>query len=218
MNRNTIAKTGMVPGNTSLITDIYPMQVKKMERVMREGAGTSKPVMKITGVFQKADVKNENGRIYPREVLASAVQQLQEDVTHRRVMGEFDHPQDAKIHLANVSHLITKVWMEGKYIYGEAEVLEEMPCGKMLGALLRSGVQVGISSRGVGDMETVMEGQEECYKVCDGYSIVTWDIVAEPSVQEAVMSVMESRNRRRQQKKTPADNIVRELNNWLKGR
>lgn len=103
---------------------------------------------------------------------------------------------DAKIHLDRLSHVITKVWMESKYVYGVAEVLEEMPCGKMLGALLRAKVQVGISSRGVGDLEVVNEGTEsQHYKVCKGYQIVTWDVVGEPSVQEAVLSVMESRNR-----------------------
>lgn len=105
---------------------------------------------------------------------------------------------DAKIHLDRVSHLITKLWMEGDYVYGEAEVISGTDQGKNLTALLEAGVRIGISSRGVGDMEVVNEGMEdEKYIVQPGYRFVTFDVVGEPSIEEAVMSVMESRNKKR---------------------
>lgn len=189
---------------------------------MSESKGLEgRPVLKITGVFQRADHRNQNGREYPLEVIAEAVKSIQEDVTKRAVMGEFDHPSDAKIHLDRVSHVITKLWMEGKYVYGVAEVLEDMPCGKMLATLLKSKVQVGISSRGVGDMEVVSEAAGQFYKVQPGYQFVTWDIVGEPSVSEAVMHVMESRNRiptRANRSIDPKKALVKELDGWLKGR
>ncbi len=129
---------------------------------------------------------------------------------------------DAKIHLDRVSHVITKIWMEGKYVYGVAEVIEDMPCGAMLAALIRNKVQIGISSRGVGDMEIVSEGQNQIQKVMPGFRIVTWDIVGEPSVKQAVMNVMENHNRiqtRTQRTKvTPQVELVKEVNNWLRGK
>jgi hypothetical protein len=133
-------------------------------------------------------------------------------------MGEFDHPQDAKIHMDRVSHLMTKVWMEGKNVLGELEVLEEMPCGQMLSALVRAGVTVGISSRGIGDMKpTMTESMQEAYEVLPGYRFVTWDTVAEPSVKEAELSVMESKQRMLSQKKQIEQALLAELSKHLRG-
>lgn len=219
VNRGLIRQTGQIPGYLNLFQDSYPLKVLETS-VVTEGVG-GRPVMKVTGIFQKADERNANGREYPYKVLAKAVNEIQEDIAKRAIMGEFDHPTDAKIHLDRVSHIITKVWMEGKYVYGNAEVLTDMPCGAMLGALLRNKVQVGISSRGVGDMETVNEGQQETQRVLDGYQFVTWDMVAEPSVTEAVMSVMESKDRKVITRKVrasidPEAELVRQIDAWLK--
>ena len=219
--RSSVAQTGIIPNGYRLITDTMPLVVKDVKSVVSEGIGGKEAVMKITGIFQKADDKNQNGRVYPRSVLESAVKSLQEDLPSRSIMGEFDHPADAKIHLDRVSHLITNIWMEGKYVYGEAEVLEKMPYGQQLSALLKSGVQVGISSRGVGDMEIVNEGlQDESYVVQEGYEFVTWDVVGEPSVQEATMSVMENKNRLmtrgRARKINPEAALKHEISEWLK--
>lgn len=220
INRGLIRQTGQIPDNLRFIQDVYPFKVLDTKSTFSEAAGTAgKPVLKITGVFQKADEGNQNGREYPFSVISQAVKDIQEDVSSRAVMGEFDHPQDAKIHLDRVSHLITKLWMEGKYVYGVAEVLEDMPCGKMLSALLKNKVQIGISSRGVGDMEQINEGADARFRVMPGYQFVTWDIVGEPSVKEAVMHMMESRNRlvtRATRNIDPKKAIVSELNKWLR--
>lgn len=200
IDRDVIARTGSVPSGYRLIQDTYPLQVRDIKQVVNEATGSKKPVLRITGVFQKADEQNQNGRIYPVGILREAVEALQEDLPKRGIMGEYDHPSDAKIHLDRVSHLITKVWMEGRLVYGEAEVIEGTDCGRNLAALLRSGVQVGISSRGVGDMEVVNENMDdEHYVVQEGYRFVTWDVVGEPSVHEATLSVMESKNRNNKQ-------------------
>lgn len=212
--RQTVGKTGILPNNVNLIQDITPLKVRKIEQVIKEGVDGDKSVLRMTGIFQKADKKNENGRIYPYSVLREAVDGVQEDVRNRRVVGEYEHPKGAKINLDRISHVITKVWMENKYVYGEAEVIEDMPCGKMLAALLKNDVQIGISSRGVGDMETVMEGQEELQRVCDGYAFVTWDAVHSPSVSDAVMTVMEGRDVQLLTSKRKI--LVSEIDNWLK--
>ena len=107
---------------------------------------------KLKGVYQKSDTPNGNKRVYPRAVLESAVHSVNEDVLGRRMLGELDHPDDAKIHLDKVSHLITKLEMTPSgEVYGEAEVLPTAN-GKILESLLRSGVKLGISSRGFGSV------------------------------------------------------------------
>lgn len=196
-----VSQTGVVPDGLSLITDSRPLHIVK-RKVLKEDVNGNPSVMRLTGIFQRADEKNANGRIYPYDTLKSAVKNLQEAVGDRRVMGEFDHPPDAKIHLDRVSHLLTRIWMEGKVVYGEMEVINDdrCPCGSMLACLIERNVQVGISSRGVGDMEvTHLAEGEEAYEVQPGFNFVTFDAVAEPSVEGTQLMVMESRQREKQQ-------------------
>jgi len=175
------------------IQDTFPFVIKRQVNVMSEDLnGVKRRVIRIGGQFQHAGQPNANGRIYPRNVLEEAVNNLQEDIKSRRILGEYDHPPDAKIHLDRVSHLITKLWMEGDKVFGEAEVLANTLCGAQLKALLENKINVGISSRGVGDMETTMFEGEEYYKVMPGYSFVTFDMVAEPSVRGSYMNVLSS--------------------------
>jgi len=185
----------------SVIQDAMPLKVVDVSRIISEDdAGVSRPALRLTGIFQRADDINTNGRVYPLGVLKEAVESIQDQINGRAIMGEFDHPKDAKIHMDRVSHLLTKLWLEGKIVYGQIEVLEEMPCGKMLKVLIESNVQVSVSSRGVGDMKTKgLEEGKEAYEVLPGYQLVTFDAVAEPSVTGTQLSVMESRERAAQQ-------------------
>lgn len=183
--------------------------------------GKKIPAMRLAGRFQYGGRANSNGRIYESEVLRHAVSEIQEDVKSRRVLGEFDHPPDAKIHLDRVSHLLTKLWMEGNEVLGELEILEKTTHGAQLKALVESGVTIGISSRGVGDMEATMVEGQEFYKVMPGFTFVTFDVVAEPSVQGSYLNVMESRDRLLKDKriaetfKNKERNIVSEIHNYL---
>lgn len=217
INRRLIAETGDIPAGMRLIRDSFPFKVVDTKNIVSEDAhGREMPVMKVTGLFQLGDTQNANGRIYPTaEVLAPAVRAIQEDVSRRAVMGEFDHPSDAKIHLDRVSHLLTKVWLEGKKVYGEAEILHRQPCGAALRGLFEHKVQVGISSRGVGDMEMVERNGQELYHVMPGYAFVTWDAVAEPSVGGAILNIQESINRRIKPLKSQLTKIGEEAYNQL---
>ena len=195
ISRRTVSQTGST-GFHQLICDSAPLRILHKNRVMIEDVhGEKHPVIRIGGQFQRAGLPNANGRIYPRTILEQAVREVQEDIKARRVLGEFDHPPDAKIHLDRVSHLITKLWMEGDVVFGECEILEHTEHGRQLKALLEANVNIGISSRGVGDMESTIYEGEEYYQVMPGYTFVTFDIVAEPSVRGSYMSVLESRNR-----------------------
>lgn len=225
-NRSTIAETGIIPAGMQLIRDTFPFEVIDVKNTIKEGAnGREEATMRISGLIQNGDTENANGRFYStRDVLTPAVRSIQEELSNRAVPGEFDHPSDAKIHLDRVSHLMTKVWMDGKKVLGEAEVLHRLPCGAMLRGLFEHKVRVGISSRGVGDMEMVEHNGHEVYRVMPGYSFVTWDVVAEPSVKGAILNIQESMTRRlkpiHQQKKlfseeTYQNLLVKEINEFF---
>lgn len=193
-DRRVIAETGVIPAGMKLIRDTHEFKILDKKSAIREDKnGNGIPVLRVTGLIQMGDTSNGNGRYYStNEVLAPAVKQIQEDIKARAVLGEFDHPSDAKIHLDRVSHLMTNVWMEGRKVFGEAEILHKLPCGACLRGLFEHKVRVGISSRGVGDMEVVSEGNgQESYRVLPGYTFVTWDAVAEPSVNGAILNIQE---------------------------
>jgi hypothetical protein len=191
-NRGLTAQTGFMPEGTQLLQDVWPLKIVDTKQVIGEGALGGVPLTRVTGIFQIADDLNANGRIYPRPVVREAVEAIQEDLSNRSVWGEFDHPADAKIHLERISHLLTKIWMEGKNVYGEAEIIDELPFGQQLKTLIKRG-RIGISSRGIGDMDVRDQGGQEIYTVTEGYRFVTWDAVAEPSVTGAILHICEGK-------------------------
>lgn len=192
-----------VDAGVKVFSDQNEFEVLDSRKVIVEERGQKVKRTRLTGVIQKCDELNENRRRYGSGVLKEAVDAIQDNLQSRRVLGELDHPSDAKIHIDRVSHLMSKVWMEDKRVMGEVEVLDKLPCGKILMGLIESNIPVSISSRGVGDMEPIVTENfgEEAYEVLPGYRFVTWDIVAEPSVTEAQLSVMESIQRRSRDKK-----------------
>ena len=105
----------------------------------------------LTGVMQRADEQNGNGRVYPYETLVREIENCKKLVNERRALGELDHPDDSVINLKNASHLVTDIWMDGKNAMGKIEVLDT-PSGKILKSLVDSGVKLGISSRGLGSV------------------------------------------------------------------
>lgn len=189
----------LTSNNIKIMSDQNDFEVLDSRKVIVEDRGQKVKRTRLTGIIQKCDQLNENRRRYSTAVLKEAVGAIQENLNSRRVLGELDHPSDAKIHIDRVSHLMTKVWMEDKKVLGEVEVLDKLPCGQILAGLIESNIPVCISSRGVGDMEPIVTENfgEEAYEVMPGYRFVTWDIVAEPSVSEAQLSVMESLQRKK---------------------
>jgi len=132
----------------------------------------------MKGIFIQGGVKNANERIYPVSEIESAVQTLNEQITDgHSVLGEVDHPDDLKINLDRVSHMITQMWMDGANGFGKLKILPT-PMGQLVATMLESGVKLGVSSRGSGNVDD-MSG-----KVSD-FEIVTVDIVAQPSAPNA---------------------------------
>ena len=140
-----------------------------------EGNGKS---LYMKGIFIQGGVKNANERVYPVSEIESAVQTLNEQITSGySVLGEVDHPDDLKINLDRVSHMITSMWMDGANGFGKLKILPT-PMGGLVKTMLESGVKLGVSSRGSGNVND-LDG-----RVSD-FEIVTVDIVAQPSAPNA---------------------------------
>ena len=137
----------------------------------------------LVGVCQKSGTKNGNGRVYNKDTLGREIKKYQHAIKERRSLGELDHPDDSVINLKNASHLVTKMWWEGDSVMGKIEVLDT-PAGNILKALVKSGVKLGISSRGLG---TVKESNGVTM-VEDDFQLICFDIVSEPSTPGAYLS------------------------------
>jgi hypothetical protein len=144
--------------------------------------------LKIRGVFQRADAKNQNGRIYPYKVLDRAIQEVNESLSSRNMFGELDHPSDQSptVSLKNVSHVVTTLRFNGNDLIGEAVVFDDpgpsgTPGGRLLGALIRNNCTVGISSRGYGAVNNSYDGSS----IVEDYKLVTFDCVHDPSTHKA---------------------------------
>jgi hypothetical protein len=145
--------------------------------VESEGEGSKKSLY-MKGIFIQGGVKNANERVYPVSEIETAVQTLNEQIaTGHSVLGEVDHPDDLKINLDRVSHMITSMWMDGANGFGKLKILPT-PMGQLVATMLDSGVKLGVSSRGSGNVNDY-DG-----KVSD-FEIVTVDIVAQPSAPNA---------------------------------
>ena len=136
----------------------------------------------MRGILQKANTLNQNGRVYPIEILQREVRNYQKFIAENRALGELDHPDSSVVELKNASHIVREAYMEGDICYGSVEILDT-PSGKILKSLVDSGVTLGISSRGVGS--TRKEGDYQV--VQDDFQLICWDFVTEPSTPGAFM-------------------------------
>ena len=164
--------------------------------------------MILSGIMQKADHVNGNGRVYPHKVLMKEIKNYSKLVKERRALGELDHPEDSVINLRNASHLVTDIWMEDKDVKGKIKVLDT-PSGKVLQELVRANVNVGISSRGMGSV-TESNGQT---MVEDDFQLICFDMVSEPSTPGAFM--MKEAKDYKNEVFTKSDRINRLLNEVL---
>ena len=146
--------------------------------------------LRFKGIFSEAERPNGNKRVYTRNLLEREVKKLQGQIGDRRLLGELDHPSDEIVHLGNVSHVITKLSLQGNHVMGEGEVLNT-PAGKVLSELLKAGVKLGISSRGTGSVDLDESGSH--YLVGENYNMITFDMVSEPSSQDAFPALAESK-------------------------
>ena len=144
----------------------------------------------IDGIFMQAEQKNRNGRVYPKKTLMNEVQRYNNEyVKTNRAMGELGHPDGPQLNLERVSHLIKELRVDGNDIYGRAKILDT-PYGKIVKDLVKEGVKIGVSSRGMGSLKQV-NGVNE---VQEDFNLAAVDIVADPSAPNAfVEGIMEGK-------------------------
>ena len=198
--------------NKQLLVDVRPFDISrtKIDESIKENGGR----LVVKGVLQRAESKNQNGRIYPREVLMKEVQKYSEQqVTERRALGELDHPDSSVVNLNNASHNVLEMHWDGDDLLGTVEVLST-PAGNILKELFKSGIKLGISSRGLGSVETIKEDNDgQTVQVQPDFELIAFDFVSNPSTHGAFMRpVNES-----VQKNTPQSNIEGILNSIMRG-
>lgn len=139
----------------------------------------------VKGILQRAGVKNQNGRVYPKDVLVREAKKYEENfIKERRAIGELDHPESSVVNLKNVSHNIVEVHWENEDLIGTVEVLPT-PNGNILRELFRSNIRLGISSRGLGTVKKSMH--EDADFVQDDFELIAFDFVSNPSTRGAFM-------------------------------
>ena len=194
-----------------LLTEYRPFKVKK--QLVEQSIKTDKPLI-VSGILQRAEAKNQNGRVYPSDILKREVQNyINGPIKESRATGELDHPESSIINLQNVSHNITEIWWKGKDVMGKVQILDT-PAGKILKELFRNEITVGISSRGMGSVEeNVSEGTVE---VQGDFELICFDFVSTPSTHGAFMSpksdsIQEGKTKPSEYKYHKVNNIVRDI-------
>ena len=173
--------------NKKLLVDVRTFDVsrEKIDESIKENNGK----LIVKGVLQRAESKNQNGRVYPREVLLKEVSKyLEEQVSERRALGELDHPESSVVNLNNASHNVIEMHWKGDDLLGTVEVLST-PAGNILKELFKSGIKLGISSRGLGSVEPVNEknGEDGTVEVQPDFELIAFDFVSNPSTHGAFM-------------------------------
>ena len=164
-----------------VLIDVLPFEFKKSS--LNESYADGKMV--VTGVLQRADAKNQNGRVYPEDILKREADKYMDNfVKQRRAMGELDHPESSVVNLKNVSHNIIDMGWDNKDLVGTVEILPT-PSGNILKDLLKAGILLGISSRGLGSVKKDM--REGADVVQDDFDLIAFDFVSNPSTQGAFM-------------------------------
>ena len=173
----------------NLIVDYLPFEIKPEQ--ITESMKNNNGKLIVRGVLQRAEAKNQNGRVYPRDILhREAKKYTKEFINQRRAMGELDHPESSVVNLQNVSHNVREMHWEGDNLLGTVEVLGT-PSGNILKELFKSGIKLGISSRGMGSVETVMEDSgDQVTQVQPDFELIAFDFVSNPSTHGAFMHPM----------------------------
>ena len=164
-------------------------EISQAEYIVEEANGNKN--YKIRGVFLQSDLRNRNGRVYPKDILDKEVKRYNaEFINKKRAFGELGHPDGPTVNLERVSHMITKLYPDGSNFIGEAKIMNT-PYGKIVKGLIDEGAQLGVSSRGMGSLE--QRGGVN-YVGKDFYLATAADIVADPSAPDAfVEGIMENK-------------------------
>jgi hypothetical protein len=194
-----------------LLKEFFPL-VLTSQQLSESYSPDNGGAMIIKGVLlQKANAKNRNGRIYPKDILKREIDKYNTSfVMNNRALGELDHFDTSTVNLKNVSHNIKKIWWDNDDVRGDVEILDgpEFPSGRIAAGLLRRGIPVGISSRALGSTEQI---DENTVKVNDDLALSCFDLVSYESTINANMSLNEGYNQNNINKYKNLDDIIHEI-------
>ena len=170
-----------------LIVDYIPFEISR--EAINESITENDGRLIVKGVLQRADSKNQNGRVYPRDTLVREAKKYAEvQIAERRALGELDHPDSSVVNLNNVSHNLLEMHWKGDDLAGTVEVLGT-PAGNILKELFKSGIKLGISSRGLGSVKEMHEADgEDTVEVQPDFELIAFDFVSNPSTHGAFLS------------------------------
>jgi len=201
-----------------VIVDYIPFEIspQQINEAMKENNGK----LVVKGVLQRAEAKNQNGRVYPRNILVRESKKYDENfVKQNRALGELDHPDSSVVNLQNVSHNVKEMHFEGDNLVGTVEILTT-PSGNILKELFKNGIKLGISSRGLGSVEMVQEANGDTVsKVGDDFELIAFDFVSNPSTHGAFLYPMNESVNNSQQGRTCGDYCKAEdiINHIIRG-
>jgi len=174
--------------------------------MLTEGKLSNRGNPMVEGILATAEVKNGNGRYYPKELWEREIDKYMESVKQNRALGELDHPESSIINLKNVSHNITEMWWDGDEVYGKIEILPT-PSGNILKALIENNITVGVSSRGMGSLED----RGGVLEVQDDFELLCWDFVSTPSNPGSYMEIVTEGKKAQINKYQGVNSIVNEI-------
>ena len=166
-----------------VLIETIPFTVSPIQ--LHEGAKAPSGNPLVEGILATAEVKNGNGRYYPKELWEREIDKYMSCVKENRATGELDHPDSTIISLKNVSHIIRDIWWNGDKVMGKLEILPTVS-GNILKALIDNNVMVGVSSRGMGSLKQIGETME----VQDDFELLCWDFVSTPSNPGSYMNLV----------------------------
>ncbi len=170
----------------SLLVDYIPFEISR--ETINESIKNNDGRLVVKGVLQRAEAKNQNGRVYPRDTLMREAQKYSKvQIAERRALGELDHPDSSVVNLNNVSHNILEMHWKGDDLEGTVEVLGT-PAGNILKELFKSGIKLGISSRGLGSVKEIYEEEGDAVEVQPDFELIAFDFVSNPSTHGAFLS------------------------------
>ena len=172
--------------NKQLLVDYAVFEVSPQQ--INESLTQNNGKLIVSGVLQRAEAKNQNGRIYPKETLMREANKYAESfIREKRALGELDHPDSSVVNLNNVSHNVLDMEFKGNDLVGTVEVLGT-PAGNILKELFKSGIRLGISSRGMGSVKEVMREGDNTLEVQPDFELIAFDFVSNPSTHGAFLS------------------------------
>lgn len=154
--------------------------------ILTEASDITKPLILRNVILQRANSRNQNGRVYPKDILLREAKIYKDNfVGQRRALGELDHPESPVVNLKNVCSNVTDLWFEGDDVMGNIEVLST-PAGNIVRELIKNNIRLGVSSRGMGSVKQMGEASQ--VEVQDDFALICFDIVSNPSTYGAFIN------------------------------